>query len=134
MGQNRPPHQALHQAQNDGETLGDDLTQPKLETCFFGYTMTRSTTTVVISYVMFLCLRSCRGFRFEQVGILVAVVVAGMLWLLGIQMAYVFGIFTFVLHFIPNLGPLVATCLPMPLVIFDPGEANAIKSNGISLY
>lgn len=45
-----------------------------------------------------------------------------MLWLLGVQMAYVFGIITFVLNFIPNLGPLIATFLPMPLVIFDPGE------------
>ena len=45
-----------------------------------------------------------------------------MLWLLGVQMAYVFGLITFVLNFVPNLGPLIATCLPMPLVIFDPGE------------
>lgn len=51
-----------------------------------------------------------------------ATVVAAMLWLLGVQMAYVFGLITFVLNFVPNLGPLIATCLPMPLVVFDPGE------------
>lgn len=53
---------------------------------------------------------------------LVATVVTSTLWLLGVDMVYVFGIATFALHFIPNLGPLIATFLPMPLVIFDPGE------------
>ena len=56
-----------------------------------------------------------------------------MLWLLGVQMTYGFGIVTFVLSFVPNLGPLIATVLPMPLIIFDPGEGNAIKGNAISI-
>ncbi|CAM9651259.1 unnamed protein product [Ectocarpus sp. 12 AP-2014] len=55
-----------------------------------------------------------------MVGMLVATVVTTMLWVLGVQMAYVFGIITFVLNFVPNLGPMIATFLPMPLVIFDP--------------
>ena len=33
----------------------------------------------------------------------------------------------------PNLGPLIATVLPMPFIIFDPGEKNAIKGNAISI-
>lgn len=60
---------------------------------------------------------------------LVATVVTAMLWVLGVQMAYVFGIITFVLNFIPNLGPMIATFLPMPLVIFDPGELQQLFSN-----
>ncbi|CAM9284524.1 unnamed protein product [Scytosiphon promiscuus] len=55
-----------------------------------------------------------------MVGILAATVVTAILWVLGVQMAYVFGIVTFVLNFIPNLGPMIATFLPMPLVILDP--------------
>ncbi|CAM9326935.1 unnamed protein product [Ectocarpus sp. 12 AP-2014] len=55
-----------------------------------------------------------------MVGMLVATVVTTMLWVLGVQMAYVFGIITFVLNFVPNLGPMIATFLPMPLAIFDP--------------
>eukprot|EP00903_Cladosiphon_okamuranus_P016652 g15355.t1 len=55
-----------------------------------------------------------------MVGMLAATVVTGILWVLGVQMAYVFGIITFVLNFVPNLGPMIATFLPMPLVIFDP--------------
>eukprot|EP00752_Nemacystus_decipiens_P006142 g5540.t1 len=55
-----------------------------------------------------------------MVGMLVATLVTGILWVLGVQMAYVFGIITFVLNFVPNLGAMIATFLPMPLVIFDP--------------
>ena len=64
---------------------------------------------------------------------MVAGVVVVMLWLLGVQMAYVFGIVTSMLSFVPNLGPLIATVLPIPLVIFDSGEENAIKGNAISM-
>ena len=53
---------------------------------------------------------------------LVGTVVAVMLWLLEVQMPHVFGLITFALNFVPNLGPLIATFLPMPLVIFDPGK------------
>ena len=56
-----------------------------------------------------------------------------MLWLLGVQMTYVFGIVTFVLSFVPNFRPLIATALPMPFIIFDPAEENAIKGNAISI-
>ena len=64
---------------------------------------------------------------------MVAGAVVVMLWLLGVQMAYVFGIVTSMLSFVPNLGPLIATVLPIPLVIFDSGEENAIKVNAISI-
>lgn len=55
---------------------------------------------------------------------LAATVVTAILWVLGVQMAYVFGIITFVLNFIPNLGPMIATFLPMPLVVLDPGGSS----------
>lgn len=54
--------------------------------------------------------------------------VTTVLWVLGVQLAYVFGLITFVLNFVPNLGPLIATFLPMPLVIFDPGESYSRNS------
>lgn len=49
-------------------------------------------------------------------------VVTLVLWLLGVHMAHVFGLITFAVNFVPNLGPLIATFLPMPLIVFDPGE------------
>lgn len=61
---------------------------------------------------------------------LAATVVTGILWVLGVQMAYVFGIITFVLNFVPNLGPMIATFLPMPLVVFDPGGPAMLFEGG----
>ena len=61
---------------------------------------------------------------------MVAGAVVVMLWLLGVQMAYVFGFATFVLNFVPTLGPLIATALPMPIAVFDPGEEMQSKVTG----
>jgi AI-2 transport protein TqsA len=40
--------------------------------------------------------------------------------LLGVPLALVFGLFAFLLNFIPNLGSIVATLLPLPVVILSP--------------
>jgi AI-2 transport protein TqsA len=41
----------------------------------------------------------------------------GILWLFGVELAPVFGLLAFVLDFIPSIGPLIATVLPIPLAI-----------------
>lgn len=38
------------------------------------------------------------------------------LWLFGVPLAFVLGILAFFLNFIPNLGPIIASLLPVPLV------------------
>lgn len=38
----------------------------------------------------------------------------------GVPMALTFGMFAFLLNFIPNVGPIVASLLPIPLIIFAP--------------
>ena len=38
----------------------------------------------------------------------------------GVPMALTFGVFAFLLNFIPNVGPIVASLLPIPLIIFAP--------------
>ncbi len=40
--------------------------------------------------------------------------------LLGIQYAITFGTFAFLLNFIPNIGSIVATLLPLPIVLLTP--------------
>lgn len=35
--------------------------------------------------------------------------------LFGLDLAIVFGLFTFILNFIPNIGSIIATCLPLPI-------------------
>ena len=42
------------------------------------------------------------------------------LWLFGIPLAFVFGVLAFLLNFIPNVGPVIASLLPMPLIFLNP--------------
>ena len=42
------------------------------------------------------------------------------LWALDVDLAMVFGVLAFVLNFIPNVGSIVATVLPLPVVIVSP--------------
>jgi AI-2 transport protein TqsA len=46
-------------------------------------------------------------------GILVGLI----LWFLGVELAMVFGLLTFMLNFIPSIGSIIATLLPLPVVL-----------------
>jgi AI-2 transport protein TqsA len=56
-------------------------------------------------------------------GILVGVT----LWLLGVELAMVFGLLAFLLNFIPNIGSVIATLLPLPVVVLSPDLSVAAK-------
>ncbi|MBA2115712.1 AI-2E family transporter [Bremerella alba] len=45
------------------------------------------------------------------------------LWLFGIPLAAVFALLAFLFNFIPNIGPILACLLPLPLIVFDPEMA-----------
>jgi AI-2 transport protein TqsA len=49
-------------------------------------------------------------------GLLVGTVLA----VLGVDLALVFGFFAFLLNFIPSVGSLIATLLPLPIVLMSP--------------
>jgi AI-2 transport protein TqsA len=49
-------------------------------------------------------------------GILIGLILS----LLGIPLAMVFGLFAFLLNFIPSLGSIIATLLPLPVVLVSP--------------
>ena len=51
---------------------------------------------------------------------LTGVLVGLALWLLRVDMALTFGFLAFVLNFVPNLGGIVATLLPLPIVLLGP--------------
>ncbi|WP_231753126.1 AI-2E family transporter [Rosistilla carotiformis] len=38
----------------------------------------------------------------------------------GVPMAFTFGVLAFLLNFVPNIGPLVASLLPIPLILLNP--------------
>jgi len=39
---------------------------------------------------------------------------------IGIDLAFVFGFFAFLLHYIPSIGAVIATLLPLPIVLVSP--------------
>jgi len=54
------------------------------------------------------------------ISLMTGVLVGLSLWVLGIKLALVFGLMAFLLNFIPNIGSVVATLLPIPMVILTP--------------
>jgi len=42
------------------------------------------------------------------------------LYLLGVKLAIVFGLFALILNFIPSIGPVIATLLPLPVILMNP--------------
>jgi AI-2 transport protein TqsA len=56
-------------------------------------------------------------------GLLVGVLLA----VLGVPFALVFGFLTFLLNFIPNVGSMIATVLPVPVVLLSPGLSPATQ-------
>jgi AI-2 transport protein TqsA len=55
------------------------------------------------------------------------------LWALGVQFPWVFGFLTFLLNFIPNIGPFVATLLPIPVLLMNPGMSLPVVTLAIAL-
>lgn len=49
--------------------------------------------------------------------VIMGIIVGGILWLFGVQLAVVFGLLAFVLDFIPSIGSVLATVLPIPVAI-----------------
>jgi AI-2 transport protein TqsA len=47
-------------------------------------------------------------------------IVGGILAFLGVDLALVFGLFAFLLNFIPSIGSIIATLLPLPMVLVNP--------------
>jgi AI-2 transport protein TqsA len=51
------------------------------------------------------------------VSALTGVLVAAALELLGMPLVIVFGVLTFLLNFVPSIGSIIATCLPLPVAV-----------------
>jgi AI-2 transport protein TqsA len=65
-----------------------------------------------------------QGLLSAATGLLVGVILV----LLGVDLALVFGLFAFLLNFIPNVGSIIAILLPLPVVLVSPdiGTSQAI--------
>lgn len=56
------------------------------------------------------------------ISLLVGVLTAIALWLFGVQFALLWGLLTFLLNFIPNIGALIATIPPVVVTLFQFGS------------
>ncbi len=55
------------------------------------------------------------------------------LGLLGVDLALVFGLFAFLLNFIPSIGSVIATLLPLPVVLVSPELSTAAAVMAIAI-
>lgn len=62
-------------------------------------------------------------------GVLVWIILAS----LGVDLALVFGLFTFLLNFIPNVGSVIAVLLPLPVVLVSPDISTTVAILAIAL-
>lgn len=94
--------------------------------------------TMVVIFVFFLLLGSSQAIpeneTWEQIdgkireyivtktliSFFTGIIFAFSLWIFGIPLAIVFGLMAFLFNFIPNIGPILACLLPLPLIILNP--------------
>jgi AI-2 transport protein TqsA len=55
------------------------------------------------------------------------------LLMLNIPLAFVFGLFAFLLNFVPSIGSVIATLLPLPVVLISPGISPAYAVMAIAI-
>lgn len=118
---------------------------------FVGYALTTisaelfqifSTSIIVLIYVFFILLGSAetqaiahvkavdqqvRSYLFLKtiISILTGLCFGAVLWAFGVPMSLTFGVLAFLLNYIPNIGPVVASLLPIPFILLAP-EGSAI--------
>jgi AI-2 transport protein TqsA len=70
-----------------------------------------------------------KGILSGATGLLVGLVLS----LLNVDLALLFGLFAFLLNFIPNIGSVIATLLPIPVVVASPdlSTATAVLAIGV---
>jgi AI-2 transport protein TqsA len=76
-----------------------------------------------------------KSYLVVKVGIsaVTGVLVGLVLSLLGVPLAMVFGLFAFLLNFIPNIGSFIATLLPLPVVMVTPDISLAVAGLAIAI-
>jgi len=67
------------------------------------------------------------------VSVITGVLVGLTLTLLGIDMALMFGLFAFLLNFIPSIGSVISTLLPLPVVLVSPDISPAAGIMAIAI-
>ena len=79
--------------------------------------------------------RSVESYLLSKVVISAAtgLLVGATLAILGVPLAMAFGVLAFLLNFIPNVGSLIATLLPLPVVIISPDVSGGAAVAAIAI-
>jgi AI-2 transport protein TqsA len=72
---------------------------------------------------------TAKAFLSAATGVLVTTILA----ILNVDLALAFGLFAFMLNFIPTVGSIIATLLPLPVVLFGPEQSAATATAAIVL-
>jgi AI-2 transport protein TqsA len=66
--------------------------------------------------------QAVRSYLLQMIAVstVIGVLVGLVMWSLGVSFPLMWGFLAFVLHFIPTLGPIVSTLLPLPVVLLSP--------------
>ncbi|MHC4732727.1 MAG: AI-2E family transporter, partial [Planctomycetota bacterium] len=78
---------------------------------------------------------SIQGYLITKtiVSAITGVLVGVTLKALGVDMAVAFGLFAFVLNFIPNIGSVISTLLPLPVVLLNPEVSTTVAVLAIAI-
>jgi AI-2 transport protein TqsA len=132
--------------------LSDSMRQRLFSWALGAVTGVTSTTALVIIFLIFILLGRTEGaigpttllgeielrvraYLLKMVGLsaLTGILVGLVLAALGVQFAWIFGFLTFLLNFIPNVGSIIATLLPLPVVLLTPDMPAAVQVLAVAL-
>lgn len=145
MAENNSPRDGPRSDSNDQIELADGLTEMLSQGVrFLLMALTRSLVdimgsgTMVVIFMLFLLLggsdaiprsetwteidRKMRKYIVSKslISFFTGLIFGSILWLFGIPLAIVFALLAFLFNFIPNIGPIIASLMPIPLILFDP--------------
>ncbi|GAA4440860.1 AI-2E family transporter [Bremerella cremea] len=121
--------------------LFDNVIKAKLDEIAASLGYVFQTGTMVVIFVFFLLLGSSQAslpmetwkeidskireyiITKSLISFFTALAFGFVLWIFGIPLAAVFALLAFLFNFIPNIGPIIACLLPIPLILFDPDLA-----------
>ena len=67
------------------------------------------------------------------ISLILGALVTTVLWLIGVKWAFAFGLVSFVLNFIPSIGPVVAALLPVPIALVEIGPFMSLIVFGVMI-
>ena len=109
--------------------LGKDSFEERLKNAFSGRRefVEKNISTINESLQSYIIIKTILSFT---TGLIVTII----LWIYGVDFAVVWGLLTFVLNYIPNIGSLIATACPIIVALFEYGLGFTTISMSLLLF